>query len=159
VGLEEGIFPLSRCADSKQELEEERRLCYVAITRAEKWLYLTYSASRFLYGNRKFSVPSRFVEEMGYMQKPPTTRQIYTEYSQNRQKSSTMSVIVPQTPNKNTSFDMSDYRVGTRVKHRKFGLGVIVTVEGTTDNCFAEIDFETVGKLKLSLNYAPLEIV
>ena len=66
VGMEEGLFPGSRAYDNEAELEEERRLAYVAMTRAMKRLFLTYALSRYSYGSRSYSMPSRFLTELGY---------------------------------------------------------------------------------------------
>ncbi len=64
VGMEEGLFPISRALNNESELEEERRLCYVAITRAEKLLYITHAKIRTIYGNTNYTLPSRFIEEI-----------------------------------------------------------------------------------------------
>ncbi len=64
VGMEEGLFPISRALDDETELEEERRLCYVAITRAEKSLFITHAKLRTIYGNTNYSLPSRFISEI-----------------------------------------------------------------------------------------------
>ena len=66
VGMEDGLFPSSRASDSEEDLEEERRLAYVGMTRAMRRLFLTYAASRFSFGNRNYNMPSRFLMELGY---------------------------------------------------------------------------------------------
>lgn len=66
VGLEEGLFPSGRCADEEAEMEEERRLMYVGMTRAMRKLFLTYAGSRYSYGSRSYNMPSRFLMELGY---------------------------------------------------------------------------------------------
>ncbi|MCL2847263.1 MAG: UvrD-helicase domain-containing protein [Firmicutes bacterium] len=185
VGLEENIFPISRAKDNKSELEEERRLMYVAITRAEERLYLTYAQSRFLHGERRYSLPSRFLAELDF--KPPKVAMpeekgfggwsknntSYNNYynsaikqHQFSQTTNTLSHITSKSttqfkhlPTKNTTVDLSDFAVGKVVKHNRFGLGTIMSISGEPSNCYAEIEFEFAGKLNLSLNYAPLEIV
>lgn len=79
IGLEEGKFPLSRAMDSIDELEEERRLMYVAITRARQKLYLTRAKSRFMYGSRDKQIPSRFIEEMGIVVEKPKLRPTFSD--------------------------------------------------------------------------------
>jgi len=181
VGLEENIFPISRSLDNKENMEEERRLLYVAITRAQERLFLSMAATRFLYGQRKPSLPSRFLEEMGYAVAKPTPRvqEAYggggygggygykkSHHAQNTTntgsmgaKSSTMSGITRHLPAKNTDIELSNFKTGMRVRHKKFGIGVIAEVTGSKENCYAQIEFEVAGRLHLSLNYAPLEIV
>lgn len=89
IGLEEGKFPLSRALDDMDELEEERRLMYVGITRAKKKLYVTRAKSRYLYGERKESLPSRFIEEMGMSIKPKKLfENNYSDYNYNQGYSS-----------------------------------------------------------------------
>lgn len=66
VGLEEGLFPSGRCTNEEAELEEERRLMYVGMTRAMRKLFLTFAASRYSYGSRNYNMPSRFLTELGY---------------------------------------------------------------------------------------------
>jgi DNA helicase-2/ATP-dependent DNA helicase PcrA len=81
IGIEEGKFPLARALDSADELEEERRLMYVAVTRARKKLYLTRAKSRYMYGKRENQSASRFVKEMGIVKQRPDGRSIYNNYS------------------------------------------------------------------------------
>ena len=115
IGMEEGIFPHSRCLNSDDELEEERRLCYVAITRAEKKLWLVSAKRRVLYGLDSMNPTSRFI------------REISDDYIIKDEPSSIF-------PNRNsyisTNIDNSiDYRAGDKVSHTSFGDGVIVSVE------------------------------
>src|SRR5262249_26350475 len=73
TGMEEGLFPIGESDFSQDELEEERRLCYVGMTRAKKWLYLTWASSRRLFGHSRWNAPSRFIQEAGLSSKPSVT--------------------------------------------------------------------------------------
>lgn len=187
VGLEDGIFPSSRCMDSESEIEEERRLMYVAITRAEKNLILSFSRQRFLYGQSKVMTPSRFLTEMGYTFSAPeksydnyggysrdgysgsyaksaenraySTKNSYYDTHSTTKKQTNSSVSTVSTAVRNNAVDIDKFKEGTVVSHKKFGKGIVVSVSGTEKNCYAEIQFDVVGRLNLSLNYAPLEII
>ena len=182
AGLEDGIFPITRSIDSKSDLEEERRLMYVAITRAKERLFLSYAATRFLYGERKRTLPSRFLAEMGYRKNEELGIRSEEWWRNGRREAMSgaegfvgrglapavsdgylsnagaASFKNPQLPLRNNVVPVSEFRVGVRVSHRKFGVGIIASVSGTPDNCYAEIDFGQVGRLNLSLNYAPLTV-
>ena len=115
IGMEEGIFPHSRCLDSNDELEEERRLCYVAITRAKKKLWLVSAKRRVLYGLDSMNPVSRFVNEIGNE---------YIEKEENK------NIFVNPSVNSYNSIDSdTDYKPGEKVIHTSFGEGVIVSVE------------------------------
>ena len=186
VGLEDGCFPISRGMDSTAEMEEERRLMYVAITRAEQNLFLSYAQTRFMYGERKLSVPSRFLMELGFDVGRKKRESMYSEYSQSRWynmggQSQQRSYYArsdeyeygnvsgeaqiytrpapPPTPKRNDKVEKSGFVAGARVRHKKFGEGVIVKVSDEGENSYAEIEFEGVGKLVLSIFYAPLEVI
>lgn len=160
IGLEDGIFPISRALDSNRELEEERRLMYVGITRAIERLYLTRSMSRFMYGNRKETLPSRFLKELGYdtEQRSNYIRVVGGDDGGTPGKIYQPQLIRPATAVK-TDKDLSAFTVGARVRHRKFGEGVIMAVTDNVGNPYAEIAFEKMGKMTLALNYAPLEAI
>ena len=180
VGLEEGVFPDSRRAMSNSEMEEERRLMYVAITRAKERLYLSWAKSRFKFGSRQDCLPSAFLREGGFIEDAPKKR-IYDEYSPydsvpkysstyrgerayssagnayNREEVPVYSAS-PSVVRKSETKDLSKFKVGTRVRHKKFGEGVIISIDGKLGNVNAQIKF-SFGTLKLALAYAPLEIV
>lgn len=142
VGLEEGIFPITRAAFEANEMQEERRLMYVAITRAMERLYLTCSRSRFMYGDRKDMMPSRFYREVAEINNSgavPSVKQQPT----------------PNIPSDKPTVSASELRQGTIVKHKVFGVGRVIEVKN--DN--ADIAFSSVGIKTLSLKYAPLEII
>ncbi|MBO5954889.1 MAG: UvrD-helicase domain-containing protein [Clostridia bacterium] len=183
VGCEEKIFPISR--DDNDDLEEERRLMYVAITRAKKDLFLTSAQSRFMYGKRDYGVKSRFLRELDLV----PDRQInsgfksYNNYSSNSYgnsyngynsnnyntyKGDSMNTL--QSGNNKTfnytfgkdtvekkTIDVSKIKVGAKVTHPKFGDGVISEVTPNSSNHCVKIKFEVVGEKMLSLEYAPIE--
>ncbi len=140
VGLEEGLFPLSRAMNSVSELEEERRLMYVAITRAEERLYLVHAEKRYMYGKSNYQKVSRFVGELGIVSKErPKLFSVAREYEE-----------------KEDNFD-SGFEVGDNVNHSRFGYGKIVNI--SDDGLVADIDFDDFGRKSLMLNLANLEKV
>ena len=144
VGLEEGIFPLARSNNSESELEEERRLMYVAITRAENKIFLIHAAKRFMYGKSTYQKESRFLAELGIVDKAKPKK---------RTPAAKNSFFVED---KEETFD-SGYKEGDKVFHSRFGIGKIVNI--SDDGLVADIDFEDVGTKSLMLNLASLEKV
>ncbi len=184
IGAEEGCFPLSRALDSPDQLEEERRLMYVAITRAKKHLVITRAKSRFMYGNRNYTIESRFIKEMALASetnnKPLSNysnfRSVGNNYSSGHSKSdwdngysrkpAYQSDFVPQSAfvnfqstKSNNSSKFSDYKIGTKVFHPKFGVGVVVALENVDGATYASCNFDKIGVKKLSLDFAPLKIL
>mgnify|MGYP002892545946 FL=1 len=161
VGLEENIFPLERCVD-KGELEEERRLMYVAVTRARKKLFCTYAGRRFRFNSVVYNRKSRFIDEMkgASAEKPqiPARPQNLFAPQPKTQKATTPLLDLAAKP-KTISTDFSAFKVGTKVKHKKFGEGEIIAVFGDGMDMAAQIKFQTVGVKKLLLLIANLEIV
>lgn len=151
IGLEENLFPSRRSVENCN-LEEERRLMYVAITRAEKMLYFTRAKSRFLYGGRKDGLPSRFLYEIG-MEK---SREKQSVMQVREEKKYNLSFSVNNNkPIVNNSTDK--FKVGMKVRHIKFGVGEIINIE--PDGLFADINFPKAGTLNLSLRLAPITII
>ncbi len=144
VGLEDGVFPHMRTMGEAHELEEERRLAYVGITRAQDRLFLTSAWSRMLYGGTNYNPASRFLAEIpsGLLEKAPKRL---------RQRSS------EQTTGPRSTVAPGDVGPGDRVRHDKWGLGTVREVVGTGDRAEAEIMFDTQGKKRLLLAWAPLE--
>jgi len=135
VGMEDGLFPSSRALEEgPRQLEEERRLCYVGMTRAREELYLLYAQSRMQYGNRTYSSPSRFLEDMGH--------QVALRPS------------VPTAPKRN-EFDefVMDIDVGDQVRSPQFGVGEVIDVDGLA----VTVEFVTGARKKLNTEYARLE--
>jgi DNA helicase-2/ATP-dependent DNA helicase PcrA len=146
VGLEEGIFPHAQSQWTQDELEEERRLMYVGITRAKEKLYLLYARSRLLYGNYQNNIPSRFLSEIP-AQYLHTTGEERQEYHEQKIMQAT------ETPARKTSAML--YKDGDRIRHKSWGEGIIVQIKGDV----ATIAFQDpkIGIKKLALNIAPLE--
>jgi len=142
TGFEEGIFPHSRSVHNSEELEEERRLCYVGMTRAMERLYLTYAWRRSLNGNTLFNSISRFYKEI------PTF--LMEKANVNRIEE------IPVFNKKEKNIEVSK---GDQVRHADWGIGIIMEKKETENDVFLTVDFVKVGLKKLSMNYAPLEKV
>jgi len=152
VGLEEDLFPSRQSKDEPHLLNEERRLCYVGMTRAMNTLTLSYASKRFIHGNSFYSMPSRFLDEI------PIN---YLNYIKN--SSSGINMRNPKDDQshytKMTSSNSSMYSIGQVVKHAKFGLGTVVNCEGSGDSMRLQIKFQKVGTKWLISSYANLELV
>ena len=148
TGLEETLFPHGRSMESPDQLEEERRLCYVGITRAMKKLYLTYAESRRLHGNDIFNPPSRFIKEI--------PSECIMEI---RPKAS---VTVPYSRNESKPMDFEDQigiALGQKVQHPKFGQGIVLNYEGAGESARVQVNFESAGTKWLVLSFANLEVI
>ena len=161
IGLEEGIFPISR-NNSYEDLEEERRLMYVAVTRAEKKLFLTHCSRRFLYGKTSYQIPSRFCKELGFYnfrtQKISQTGDALAEFSSKSAFSFNKNDVFNfKTEKSKSNIDISKYKVGQKVSHPKFGEGEIESI--SSDGLVADIIFDGFGKKSLMLELAPLTIL
>ncbi len=164
TGLEEGLFPIGDAAFDQDELEEERRLAYVAMTRARKKLFLTSAASRRIFGTPRMNIPSRFIEEAGVASVRPKRQSFSFEsqapsmsdedYNQSHPSSDDMNQEVPVTTPPTPVRRMP--KIGQRVGHPDFGQGKVVDVEGSGDHAKATILFNSGMKKKLLLKYAPL---
>lgn len=141
VGLEEGLFPGERSISEPGRLEEERRLCYVGMTRAMEKLYLTHAESRRLYGRESYPKPSRFLREI-----PP-------EHLEEVRMRATISRPVSVT----SSLNEPGFRLGQRVLHQKFGEGVVLQQEGEGKQAQVQVNFDSVGIKTLMVGYAKLE--
>ncbi len=154
TGLEEEVFPHARALTNQRELEEERRLAYVGITRAEQRLYLTRTVSRNWYGRPSFHTPSRFLSEI------PSSLIEWKRSAKDVAAASTpASARVAARPGAAVAGNRSVpvLSPGDRVNHDKFGLGTVVSADGYGDNAEAKIDFGSYGVKHLVLRYAPLE--
>lgn len=142
TGFEEGIFPHSRSVNKEEELEEERRLCYVGMTRAKEKLYLTYAWRRNLNGNTLFNSVSRFLNEIPkHLQEKVNVEE------------------VEEIPSLNKIKEKIEVDVGDKIRHADWGIGTVLDKIGTENDIFITVDFKKVGLKKLSINYAPLEKV
>ena len=190
VGMEDGIFPSYKSIGEQRELEEERRLCYVGLTRAEQFLYLTYARQRTIFGSTSCNKVSRFIEEIPKELldgDKETAKRVYEpketvyewEYGEVKkyQTKSFKDKFSPKEPafafrtaesflgnlsqNKanETQVDLSKFRAGVTVHHKKFGEGVINSVEQEGEDLKLDIHFEKVGHKRLMAKFANLEIV
>lgn len=141
-GLEEGLFPHSMSSEDPERLEEERRLCYVGMTRAMQQLTLSHAESRRLHGNETYPLPSRFLREipneylLEIRSKPQISSRPYSPLSQNQ--------------------DKGQFQLGQKVTHPKFGEGVILNSEGEGASARVQVNFENAGIKWLVINYANL---
>ena len=144
VGMEDGVFPHMRTLGEPHELEEERRLAYVGITRAQDRLFLTSAWARMLYGGTNYNPPSRFLGEVPeeLLEKAPKR----SRPSRDRRPAGPSSTVSAQ-----------DVGPGDRVRHDKWGLGTVREIVGSGDRAEAEVMFDTQGKKRLLLAWAPLE--
>jgi DNA helicase-2/ATP-dependent DNA helicase PcrA len=175
AGLEDTLFPSPLSAGNPRELEEERRLFYVAVTRAEKMATLSYALNRYKWGNLERSSPSRFLKEidpkfLDYPQtggKPFNNRttekssvRINTEETRAYKPSPRLRKINEPAGRNNEAVTVNgpgDYSVGDSVNHERFGNGKILSLEGHPPNTTATVDFENDGKKKLLLRFAKLK--
>ena len=192
VGLEENLFPSAMSMNTRSELEEERRLFYVALTRAEKVAYLTYAQTRYRWGKLIDSEPSRFLEEideqfLNYLtpkapepsinrfvdkslfddapkgirfQKPIQRKKKERELLKKKEIEipKNLKKVTPSSSIKTNLFD-DNVTVGNIVEHNRFGRGKVLALEGKGPNKKAEIQFGTVGKKKLLLQFAKLKVL
>ena len=159
MGMEEGVFPGMRSFGDDEEIEEERRLCYVGITRAKERLFLSRAKSRMLFGATKYNPPSRFLDEipdelLDCKEERPTITPM-TEIS-SRSGSISMSATFTAPQKAEPAKDLPDYTVGDKVKHRKFGIGTVVSAQSMGKDVLLRIDFPE-GEKKLLAAYAPIE--
>jgi len=200
VGLEENLFPSQMCMDSMRGLEEERRLFYVAITRAEEHCYLSFAKSRFKFGKMEFSSPSRFLKDidshfLSLPQSEQVTRQVDEGVSRFRASQQTasrfgtsssrqqpsvsrfaapptnspaapggesrifkkVSSISPSRPAASPS--AGSLQVGNVIEHERFGIGDVIAVAGTGDNCKATVRFHNAGEKQLLLKFARFKVI
>ena len=155
-GMEDGLFPHQRSIADPEGLEEERRLCYVGITRAKRTLYITYAEQRRLHGVESFSQPSRFINEIPAEFTEEVRPRV--QVSRPRQTFSTARGSKPLSGNHGAGAEMG-IRLGQMVRHQKFGDGVILSCEGQGAHARVEVNFENAGTKWLVLNYANLVLM
>lgn len=164
IGMEEGIFPLGRATEDDGELEEERRLAYVGITRAEKELYLTNAQSRMLYGRRQINPASRFITEIdtdvlvseghkvSEIARPAGRR----DYPFDRYRKKTSFQPGQRIENKGTGAEKKVWKIGDQVKHKAWGTGTIIKVTGQGEGMELDIAFPSQGIKRLLASFAPI---
>ena len=168
VGFEEGLFPSSRSTMSREDLEEERRLCYVAITRAKQTLAISYACQRMLYGHTTMGRPSTFIGELPpeYLDDKRRKKEPRAEYIPQRSNmygdfDNYISARPPQKKKQYSAFGSGtkpaagvSYRKGDMVKHRAFGRGMVLSVLPMGNDALLEIAFDEIGTKKLMANTA-----
>ncbi|WP_429886501.1 3'-5' exonuclease, partial [Geoalkalibacter halelectricus] len=177
TGMEEGLFPHSRAGSGGEELEEERRLCYVGMTRAMEKLYLSHARRRRVYGDYQFNPPSPFLAEIPaeLLDRPePSVAPTLNKTSGHNLASVFAQMGQPPTAPAAASADApfedefveevrvvpdadEGLRIGARVRHLKFGVGIVRRIEGSGDNQKVTVYFSTAGPKKLLLKFAGLE--
>ncbi len=160
IGLEDGIFPSSRSLDSEEDLEEERRLAYVAVTRAKKKLYVTSASKRMLYGQTQHNITSRFIREINreLIDKHVNADAAKTDTGVTAVQSSTLQQQLARNRNlsKNSTSTPQEFNPGDRVAHNIFGDGTVLSVKKMANDAMLEIAFEKVGTKKIMANFARL---
>ncbi len=178
IGMEENVFPLSRASQDPDELEEERRLAYVGITRAEERLFLTNANSRLLYGRTGYNKPSRFLNEISSdlldyqgLAKPANasfavsyTNQVGQKFGQGMSLEEALRMrkqsVQPKTfggAAKSTKSSTTAWEIGDQVSHRKWGQGTVLSVSGSGDAQELKISFPEMGVKKVLAALAPIE--
>ncbi len=175
IGVENNIFPLIRQDTDDDDLEEERRLAYVGITRAEETLYLTNASSRLLYGRRQYNPKSPFIDELDeevtekdYGAGRPTyaTGNYNNAFKKRtvieptpKRKSNRKKATVTKAPNAGTGAENVSWQVGDKVSHKKWGIGTIVQIKGEKQDMQLNIAFPEEGIKPLLASFAPIEKV
>lgn len=175
TGMEEGVFPHNRAIHSLEldEMEEERRLCYVAITRAKEQIYLTRARERMLYGRANYNAPSRFLREIPIELLLDMNQEIARQRTAERPKTM-QTKAVPKTlsgqtvgtigmtssaKKKDTSVPAAEYQMNDTIEHKKWGQGVIVGMSGSGEELSIRVIFPEIGMKDLFVKYAPIHKV
>ncbi len=152
TGMEDGLFPHQRSVSDLESLEEERRLCYVGITRAMRQLYLSYAEQRRLHGVDSYNTPSRFMREIPEALIEELRPRIRVAHAPALH-------LAPERSGVREPPAAGGVRLGTRVRHGKFGEGVVLNLEGQGPHARVHVNFENQGAKWLMLSYAQLELV
>ncbi|MDE2293485.1 MAG: ATP-binding domain-containing protein, partial [Elusimicrobia bacterium] len=147
TGLEEGLFPIQAANFSPEDLEEERRLCYVAMTRAKERLFLAHAATRRLFGRVSANLPSRFILEARLVTGAP-------DVDHAEAAAAARPAFVPETPS--APVPLMRVRSGMRVKHPEFGVGRVIETSGSGEGMRVTVHFENGVARRLLVRYAPL---
>lgn len=164
TGMEEGLFPGMRSLNDEEELQEERRLCYVAITRAKNILYITRAMSRTMYGKTTPCVASRFLEEIPdeYLKDVATLHSKTAGFMQGLgfySFSEKKRTVLPQKKKSMSAAEFMSFKEGDRVEHRTFGMGTVIKATPVGNDCILEIDFENAGFKRLMAAFAKVKKV
>jgi DNA helicase-2/ATP-dependent DNA helicase PcrA len=177
VGMEENLFPSQMALSSRSDLEEERRLFYVAVTRAEQKLALSFASSRFKFGSLLHCEPSRFIDEIDsqYLDMSLASVKPKSPFESGRNragaegdspsKSSTLfkkpmrQAPLPAADPSFVAGDLSALAVGQKIQHQRFGYGLVESIEGNGDQAKAVVNFENLGPKTLVLKFAKMRII
>ena len=174
VGLEENLFPSQMALQERSDLEEERRLFYVAVTRAQQQLTLSYATSRFRWGKLVYAEPSRFIEEIDpqYLDYDVATAEAQQAANQMNQEAgggingvSRKGKSAPKDANHHQPSkdfapeDLTGLQTGMEVEHNRFGFGTVTQVDGEGDNRKAVVNFKNLGEKRILLKYAKMKIL
>lgn len=176
VGMEEGLFPIARALEDDLELEEERRLCYVAVTRAEEKLFITFTRIRTIYGRTGYSEASRFLREIPeeliesstintldsrkkFVKVVDYTEEAYSNTTAYTRPVVNSEALKPKADKFSAKVDKSGISIGTKVNHKKWGQGTIVQLKDKNEDKEIVVAFDSVGLKKLLLSLAPIEII
>ena len=184
VGLEENIFPNAIAAASLRELEEERRLLYVAITRAEEHCILTCAQSRWRYGKMEFDNPSRFIDEIDPSLIENLGERACLRSGDDETEYSFRPTLRPEQPQRRVASVSTSFKPvrgveaarrimqisssasedivlqeGTKIEHQRFGIGTVVKIEGSGENCKATVQFANSGTKQLLLKFAKYRVI
>ncbi|MDO5036986.1 MAG: DNA helicase PcrA [Tissierellia bacterium] len=172
VGMEEKLFPTHRSLDSTEDMEEERRLCYVAVTRAEEELYLSSAKSRTLFGQTNVNLPSRFLQEMGSTIEADRSETIESSTVDSVGRSITAKGSTERQMARKRRYDeiqeerihnqeasLAQVKLGTKVEHKKWGQGMVVQIKGEGADEEVVISFPDKGLKTLRLSLAPIKIL
>lgn len=157
VGMEEGLFPHFRSLEDEAEMEEERRICYVGITRAREELYLSYCRMRNLYGRVQMNKPSRFLYEM-----PEELTDLFVKKQKSLRSEIKNSALMSKSTAdadlyNNIRFTAKSFQLGDKVMHKKWGMGVVVDIKGNGKDMQVTVAFSGNGVRALMLQYADLQ--
>jgi ATP-dependent DNA helicase UvrD/PcrA len=162
AGMEEGVFPHLRALGEPHELEEERRLCYVGVTRARERLYLSYAWCRSLWGEAQFNPPSRFISEIPeHLLRSSGATRLRVRHSREEHRSQVVEAALRRgraaTPVQGTGAETLGLRAGELIVHGRYGEGVVIDVNGEGADAEATIRFPGVGEKRFSLHLTPLK--
>lgn len=165
VGMEEGIFPGVRALNTTEEMEEERRLCYVGITRAKKRLFMSHVKTRTMFGMTKYNMPSRFLKEIPkeLVHEEKVEQNTFAEFERAMPKKPVMDTSIfahtsqPKPSDEAVKLAGLDFSAGDRVMHRKFGEGTVLEAKAIGADMFLKVRFDTVGEKNLMAAYVKLE--
>ncbi len=159
IGMEEGIFPGNQAKSSDQDMEEERRLAYVGITRAKDRLYLIAAAQRMIFGATQYAKPSRFLEEIPDEYKQTANSMVRKNFSEKQPKSKHKLTINPKSKSQKPTTISVNFAEKDQVIHAVFGKGIVISIAPMGNDHLVEVDFEKRGRKKIMANYAKLQKV